>query len=140
MPEPGLCGKCGKASDCLNTSHGWMCRPCFHAALKVDQKEGPRLYTLPEPGKKVWVVMEPPGIFITVGGILYAFDRKQEADEIAQGLRQAYGISMAYVLQIDAIEALNYVLRQPSLKLVGVKERVPGKRAAGPDEIDVPVL
>jgi len=140
MSEQGLCGTCGKSDDCLNTSLGWMCRPCFHTAMKADVKSGQRLYTLPEPGKKVFVVKEPPGTFITFNNILYAFDRKQEADEIAEGLRKAYGIPGAYVQQVDALEPMKYVLDHPSLKLLGIAERVEGKQTAGPGEVEAPAL
>ena len=140
MAEPGLCGKCGKSTDCLNTSHGWMCRPCFQDALNVPQTQGTRLYTMPEPGQKVFVVMEPPNVFITVSGTLYAFERKQDADDLALGLRKAYGVHRAYVREVEATEALKYVLSRPELKLIGVKETVMGKPDAGPGEVQMPPL
>lgn len=140
MAEPGLCGKCGTATECLNTSLGWMCRPCFHAALKTPQKDGPRLYTLPDPGKKVFVVMEPPNCFITVSNTLYAFDRKEEADELADGLKRGYGVHGAFVKEMPAVEVLQYVLAKPSLTLISVARKAEQKETLGPDEIRMPPL
>lgn len=140
MTEQGLCGKCGKSTDCLNTSIGWMCKPCFHTALKMPQGDGPRLFTLPEPGKKVYVVLEPPACFMTVSGTLYAFDREVDAQDLADALREGYGVKGAFVKYLDASQVLNYVLRNPALKLLGIKEKIKGREPSGPDEIAAPAL
>lgn len=139
MAEPGICGKCGKSTECLNTSQGWMCRNCFHAALKVPQVGGQRLFTLPEPGAKVFVVLEPPNTFMTVGRTLYVFQRKEDADDLAGTLRRDCGVTTAFVDQIEAIKALQYVLENPSLRLLEIARRIEGKKTVGPDEVEMPL-
>lgn len=137
--EPGICMECGKAEECLNTSVGWMCRPCFHSAVKNGSKDGgERVYTMPQPGEKTFVVKEPPDTYITIGGVLYAFCRKQDADEIASGLRRGYNIK-AFVEEVEAIRALSYVLQRPELRLISVKERLEGK-SADSDTVPMPNL
>lgn len=140
MVEPGICGNCGKSTECLNTSLGWMCKTCFHTSLKNPQGDGPRLFTLPEPGKKVYVVMEPPNCFMTVSGTLYAFDREVDAQDLADALRKGYGVTSAFVKCVSASEVLNYVLLNPALKLLGIKEKISGREPSGPDEIRAPAL
>jgi hypothetical protein len=138
--EPGICVECGKSAECLNTSVGWMCRPCFHSAVKNGSKEaGDRVYTMPDPGEKVFVIMEPPSTYITIGGVLYAFLRRIEADEMSDRLRRGYGIK-AFVEETEAILPLRYVLAHPELRLISIERAVEGKAEAGPGEISTPKL
>jgi len=138
--EPGICVECGKSAECLNTSVGWMCHPCFGAALKNDKSVGGvRVYTMPEPGRKVFVIKEPPDTYITIGKVLYAFDRRCDADDLMAGLRKGSYALKAFVEEVEAIWPLRYVLAHPELRLIGIAEKASGP-PSGPTEIPIPKL
>jgi len=124
--ELGICCKCTANADCLNTNIGWMCRPCFHKIIKSG-KSGmsgvDRVFTLPDPGQRLFVIMLEPGTYATVGGILYAFARKVDADELADGIRQG-GEPGVFVEEQDARFSTAYVLAH-NLRLVGVAGKAP---------------
>lgn len=132
------CVKCRGAADCLETNIGPVCRPCFQAAMKAGGHEGVRLFTMPEPGQTVFTVMEKPGVYVTISGVLYAFERRQDAEEIIGGLRSGYGMPDAFVEEVDARKPWGYVMQHPELNLIGIKEKIPG--TPGPDGIPVPKL
>ena len=138
-----VCVTCAGSGDCIETSWGVLCRPCFHAALKGETPAGkPRLFSFPQAGQKAWVVMDPPSTYLTVDGTLYLFERRQDAVRMAGDLCEGYGIDGARAVEVEARGPLEYVLRNPSLRLLTVKEAVPAGRG-GPlksDEIEAPRL
>jgi hypothetical protein len=134
-----VCVTCAGSGDCIETSWGDMCRPCFHAALKVPPKKGPRLFTLPKPGQKIWVVMEPPETFLTIDGTLYGFEREEDAADLCEKLKNGYGITGAHVRHVEAEIPHRYVLSK-NLRLIVVKERLKSDGELKSNEIPVPPL
>lgn len=115
------CVRCAGSGDCLETSHGTMCRPCFQEGLKHPPARGPRLFTLPTPGQRVWVVTDPQKNFITVNSTLYGFERREDAVSFEKSVREGFGLAGTLQL-VDAHEPLAYVMRHGSLRFVTVKE------------------
>ena len=116
------CVRCAGSGDCIATSHGPMCRPCFQTALKAPPRAGQRLFSVPEPGKLVWVVVEPPGVYITVDNTLYAFERQQDAEFLASEIGASHKIKGLRTERTAAWAPLAYVLRNRMLRLICVKE------------------
>ena len=137
-----VCVKCAGMGDCIETSWGIMCRPCFHAGLKETTPAGkPRLFSFPPAGLKIFAVMEPPTTYLTLDGTLYLFERRKDAAALAQQLHAGYGVEGARAVEVDARAALEYVLARPALRLITVKEKVnAGGRPLKSDEIEAPRL
>lgn len=125
------CFDCGQERECLATNLGPMCRPCWHSAVKSNSHAGARLSIPPKPGQKTFVVMEGREVYITIGGVLYAFDRRADAEGLAAHLRKAHAPD-AEVHEVDASLPMQYVLAHPELSLVGIKELAPGPAASCP--------
>lgn len=134
------CVKCSTAEECIFTNQGWMCRTCFHRCMKGELPFEGSLYTLPDPDLKVFVIMDQPGSYVTIAGTLYAFYRRQDADEILQQLRMSHAIFGAFVEEVEARFPLAYVLAHPELRLLGVKARIEGEGDLGPHEVPMPKL
>lgn len=136
----GICVRCATTKECIETTHGSMCPPCFKAALdEPTTKHKIRLFSFPDAGQKVFVVKEGENTYITMNGVLYAYYRREDAEEIADAMRKHYAAPTARVEEEDARLPLLYVLRQ-DLKLIGVAE---ARLTDGPlkdDEIPKPKL
>ena len=70
--------------------------------------------------------------YITVGGTLYFFMRKEDAEELLENLRKTDPLEGARVEETPAYQPFVYVLRSDVLKLLVIKEvRQKGLRKEG---------
>lgn len=114
-----LCSRCAKTLECLETNQGWMCLPCFHAAIDGGKED---ISSFPEPDRQVYVLLwDEPGIsFLTMDGVLYAFELEESATQFLAKLRRTGFLDEVKIRRLPAIAVLDYVWSQPGLKMKGI--------------------
>lgn len=134
----GLCSKCGKAKESLDTNLGTVCMECFRETV-LSGKET-IFSTAVEKGRKVFVLSwtRDPLSLVTEAGLLYAFVRKEDAEYFFTDLKKRSkedDLSQAVVKEMDADALVAYVLTQPGLRMIGVqrvvKEGIPPEARKG---------
>lgn len=115
----GLCVRCVKTLECVETNKGSMCLPCFHQAIDSGKED---ITSLPEPGRQAYVLLwDEPGIsFVTMRGVLYAFDREADAKTFLGELRKTGLRDPVKIRLIPSDAVLRYVMTQPGLKMKGM--------------------
>jgi hypothetical protein len=108
-----------KTLDCLETDRGSMCLPCFHQAIDSGKED---ITSLPEPGRRVYVLLwDEPGIsFVTMRGVLYAFDQEEAATLFLDEIRKTGLKDPIKIRRIPSDAVLQYVMSQPGLKMKGM--------------------
>jgi len=124
--ETGICILCSKCrDDCLVSTQGWICRPCWRAALDKPQDSAHgRLAVLPEKDQFGYVLEDPGAIFVTIGGTLYFFRCDAHAQDLLDRVRKVEPNTPTRIARYSAREVFFYVLGKPSLKMVCVKDLV----------------
>jgi len=118
-----ICFKCGESKDCHTSNQGSICHECWVDLAKNGKPGNSRLSILPEdPLMKGFVVVEDGTTYITVGGTLYFFMRKEDAEDLLTNLRKADPLENARVEEAPAYQPFTYVLRSNILKLLVIKE------------------
>jgi len=118
-----ICFKCGESKDCHTSNQGSICHECWVDLAKNGKPGNSRLSILPEdPLMKGFVVVEDGTTYITVGGTLYFFMRKEDAEDLLTNLRKADPLENARVEEAPAYQPFTYVLRSHILKLLVIKE------------------
>lgn len=122
--ESGICILCSKCrDDCLMSTQGWICRPCWRAALKnpPDTIKG-RLAVLPREDQHGYILEDPGPVFVTVGGTLYFFRCDEHAQDLLDHVRKAEpNNTHTKIVRHSARDVFLYVLRNPDLRMVCVR-------------------
>ena len=115
----GLCVRCVKTLECVETNKGSMCLPCFHQAIDSGKED---ITSLPEPGRQAYVLLwDEPGIsFVTMRGVLYAFDREADATTFLDELRKTGLKDPVTIRRVPSDGVLQYVMSRPGLKMKGL--------------------
>lgn len=123
----GICTKCAKTKDCIDTTQDSMCLECFHAVLRRGDET---IASIPEPGRKVWILawsLDPLSI-LSIQQVIYTFDERALAEEfLAKELRPTSeeSLSSVTVQEFLAIELIAYCLRHPGLKVLSLARGKP---------------
>ena len=123
----GICTKCAKTKDCIDTTQDSMCLDCFHAVLRRGNET---IASIPEPGRKVWVLVWSvlPLSILSIRQVIYTFDDRALAEEfLAKELRPTSEESLKSVTTHEflAIELIAYCLGHPGLKVLSLARGKP---------------
>lgn len=125
----GLCVKCMTTKECATTNQGSVCPECL--GNTIEKGEETIITTDVDPNRKSYVVVESedPLLLISLHGIVYAFDRKVDAEDFLKTLRDACGASLGkvWITHASSTLILDYVTLHPELRLLGIAGRKEAK-------------
>jgi len=118
MTEQGLCGFCGIAQHCVETNRGWICAACYKREVDAADPNMPgsspakfpcRIIPVAHPKRSVFVLASDE-TFITLNGVLYTFDRREDAEAILRRVAEV-GCDVAglRVASLFASDVCDYV-------------------------------
>lgn len=128
--QKGICALCGTFKSCNMTSEGWICTDCLskemHAAdpnvAGSDPKKFPcRIIPMPCHHRVSWVLMDGRE-FITINGVLYCFDREEDAQKTLRQISTNDNMNSVKPRQIRTAVAALYVMQTKGIMLFPIKE------------------
>ena len=122
----GLCIICKTTKeDCFDTSQGSVCRKCWTKMAfdprQADHQKHERILIPPKPDQKVYVFVEN-NVLITVHGILYGFEREEDAKATLERINDPVAYPGIKIELMEALLPFQYVYRNPPLRMICIKK------------------
>jgi hypothetical protein len=116
-----VCVKCKTLKQCRDSTLGPICQPCF---LHVWRESKEPIVVPPDPGRRAFVLVERKRkpTYITIHGVLYAFETEGAAQHVLESVRKEMPdeVRNVRVEEVDARRPFEYALAH-GVKMIGVR-------------------